>query len=127
MKHKEIKERFISLGSLIKEGGELIANCLTEKGNLEDHVQKILDIEEKGDMIQDELDAHYKNEKNIPFLAIDQVKLLQRMDKTLDEASLAARSFSLKGVFPNPFSSCLLLIVHLSKTLLVLFYNISLH
>lgn len=95
MKNKEVKENFIKIANLIKEAGELYSICFFKsEETMEENIRKIIELETQGDEIQTILDNHYKNEKNIPFLAIDRVKLLQTLDKTLDDASLAARTLS---------------------------------
>ena len=95
MKNKEVKENFINIANLIKEAGELYSICFIKSEEIiEENIKTIIELERQGDVIQSVLDNHYKNEKNIPFLAIDRVKLLQTLDKTLDDASLAARTLS---------------------------------
>ncbi|MCH8908211.1 MAG: DUF47 family protein [Candidatus Heimdallarchaeota archaeon] len=105
MNKKEQKEKFIELANLIKECSQTFSEALVAS----DHkqlVDKIFKLEARGDEIQIELDSHYAQEKNIPYLALDRARLLRRIDDTLDEFVLASRNLNIfSSSLPKDFST----------------------
>ena len=94
MDRHEQKSKFIELANLIREAGKLYADCLLNPANSEENKNKIIEMENAGDTIRDALDDHFRNEKNIPYLALDRAKLVNKLDDTLDDIKLAGLTFT---------------------------------
>ncbi len=94
MNREDKKEKLLELSSLIKRTGELYANILSSD-KIDDKIEEILELETKGDEIQDILDKDFATQKNIPYLAIDRAKLLRRMDNILDNFRIASLTYKL--------------------------------
>ncbi|MHA2171186.1 MAG: DUF47 family protein [Candidatus Kariarchaeaceae archaeon] len=94
MDQKEQKSKFIELANLIREAGKLYGDCILNPSVAEDNKRKILELETQGDSIQDQLDDHFRNQKNIPYLALDRAKLVRKLDDTLDDIKLAGLTFT---------------------------------
>ncbi|MFV2014946.1 MAG: hypothetical protein ACC656_05940 [Candidatus Heimdallarchaeota archaeon] len=80
MDRKEQKEKIIGLAKRIATASDLYAECLKNPEDFSAKVQEILAIETEGDEIQHQLDDHFANEKNIPYLALDRANLVRRLD-----------------------------------------------
>lgn len=93
MDKKEQKEKIIGLAKLIAEASDLYAQCLINPEDFTAKIQKILVLETEGDKIQHQLDDHFANEKNIPYLALDRANLVRRLDDVLDQLAIAGRTF----------------------------------
>jgi len=92
MDRKEQKEKIIGLAKRIAIASDLYAQCLKNPEDFSAKVQEILAIETEGDEIQHQLDDHFANEKNIPYLALDRANLVRRLDDVLDQLAIAART-----------------------------------
>lgn len=104
MKRKELKEKFIEIANLVRITGDYYSKSLTDFKAIDSNLNKIIDLETQGDRIQEQINLHYKDEKSIPFLAIDRVRLLQRIDDTLDAILLACKTLKTFGAgLPNDF------------------------
>lgn len=97
MNKKEQKEKIIELAGLIRDTGKLYSECLLDPKNVEKKIGKISEKETLGDALQNELSDHFSQEKNIPYLAIDRVKLIGKMDDILDQILLSIKIFKIYG------------------------------
>ncbi|MDH5401940.1 MAG: DUF47 family protein [Candidatus Heimdallarchaeota archaeon] len=98
MNREEQKQKFIEISNLVREVGILYGNSLKDPSKTFENLPAILEKEDLADSIQDELDDHFRTQRNIPYLALDRAKLVRRLDDTLDELALAGRTL-------NAFSS----------------------
>ncbi len=100
---KEQKELFIELGQVVQEAGECYAKMLRVE-LIEEMYNRLNELESKGDELQAKLDAHYSTQKNAPYLTLERAKLLRRIDDTLDNFAIAARTMHVfAGAVPSDF------------------------
>ncbi|MHA2098425.1 MAG: DUF47 family protein [Candidatus Kariarchaeaceae archaeon] len=92
MDKKEQKEKIIGLGKLVAQASKLYADCLQSPDDFSTKIQQILTLETEGDTLQSQLDDHFANEKNIPYLALDRANLVRRLDDVLDTLAVSART-----------------------------------
>ncbi len=92
MNKKEEKEKFFELADLISEGGKLISEIIFSPEINMEKIMLVLDLEEKGDRVRDELNRHFATQQSVPYLALDRAKLLRRIDDILDEFARTART-----------------------------------
>lgn len=102
MDQKEQKESIIKLAKIVKESGELYAECLLAQEKSIENIQKILALETEGDVIQRELDDHFSHQKNIPYLALDRARLVRRLDDILDQIAHAAQTLKIFASHTKP-------------------------
>lgn len=89
MNREEKKEKFKELAEILRDTGRLFSESLLIKDN-EEKINQIVELEQRADNIQIELDRDFATQKNMPYLSIDRAKLLRRIDNTLDEFKLGS-------------------------------------
>lgn len=105
MKREDQKQHFLDLIDLVERTGELLSESLRNKDKIDENIRKITKYETDGDVIQHELDDHFRNQRNIPYLALDRAKLLRRIDDILDDEATAARTLEVfSSSLPGNFS-----------------------
>ena len=102
MDKKTQKKNFIELANIIRECGIIYSKLLSNVK--EEDIQRIIDLEEKGDKIRDDLDEDFRTQKNIPYLALDRAKLLRRLDDVLDMFLIGSKNIgAFEGGLPVKF------------------------
>lgn len=102
MDKKTQKKNFIELANIIRECGRIYSKLLSNVK--EEDIQRIIDLEEKGDKIRDDLDEDFRTQKNIPYLALDRAKLLRRLDDVLDTFLIGSKNIgAFEGGLPLRF------------------------
>ena len=102
MDKKTQKKNFIELANIIRECGRIYSKLLSNVK--EEDIQRIIDLEEKGDKIRDDLDEDFRTQKNIPYLALDRAKLLRRLDDVLDMFLIGSKNIgAFEGGLPLRF------------------------
>ncbi|MCY3411322.1 MAG: DUF47 family protein [Candidatus Heimdallarchaeota archaeon] len=113
MDRERQKSKFLELAGIIEKTGSIYGKMLLS-GSPKDKLEEILDLESRGDEIQEELDKDFAQQKNIPYLAIDRAKLLRKMDNILDEfrtATLVYRTY--QEFLPNGFTEAIITLSNL--------------
>lgn len=104
LNYKDQKERFLAIAELIRNAGSIYST-----GVLHNDVyilEKIKEIEKNGDVIRNELNAHFILQQDIPYLALDRAKLLRKLDDTLDAYLIATNTYVLyHGSLPASFAA----------------------
>ena len=102
MDKKTQKKNFIELANIIRECGRIYSKLMSNVK--EEDIQRIIDLEEKGDKIRDDLDEDFRTQKNIPYLALDRAKLLRRLDDVLDTFLIGSKNIgAFEGGLPLRF------------------------